>query len=111
MFSSEPPPEPRPVAPPPSGTGAAPGLDREPSHPLVRRLWTALRAEYEGEMNTTLRVAVMLADGLPGERVMVGLGVSPQEFRACLARLERVAEAIHRDDEAAPSMGREGVTS
>ena len=93
-----------------NGAGA-PGLDREPSHPLVRRLWRALRDQAERDLVQDLRVAVMLADELPRERVADRLGLSRPEVEQSIARLERVVEAIRRDDETAPAMERSGVTT
>jgi hypothetical protein len=99
-----------------SGRSAAPsnggpGLDREPSHPFVKRLWRALREDFGREMNTTLRVAVMLADGLPREQVAARLGLSRPEVEEACARIDRICEKLTRDAESAPRMERDGVTS
>lgn len=61
-----------------------------------------LREEYEREMNTTLRVAVMLADERPREQIAGRLGLSRAEVDAAVGRLERVVHRIDRDDETGP---------
>jgi hypothetical protein len=82
-----------------STNGAGPGLDREPSHPFVRRLWRAVRQDLEREMNTTLRVAVMLADGFAREEIGRRLDLTPRQIDRVCERIERVADKIDRNDD------------
>jgi hypothetical protein len=88
-----------------SENGAGPGLALAPPprHPFVRRLANALLPDLEREMNTALRVGVMLADGLPREHIATKLKLEPAEVRAAIARIERIAEKIDHDDEGVPS--------
>jgi hypothetical protein len=62
-------------------------------------------------MNTTLKVAVLLADGLPREQISTRLGLTRYELEGAVARLERVSLQIERDDESMPSADRGAVST
>jgi hypothetical protein len=88
-----------------------PGLDREPSHPLLRRWWRVLREDFEQDMNRTLLVGVALAEGSSRQQMAARFGLTHGEVERACHRLERVAERIARDKESAPEIERSGVTS
>jgi hypothetical protein len=62
--------------------------------PALRRLRRALRRDFEPEVATALRVAVLLAADVPHAEVVRRLGVPARDASAARRRLARVAEAL-----------------